>query len=57
MWVGAEMLLTLQQRVSSTPNKKLKCLIDASKCIGIKILTSVMKQKNKIWIGRTKLPL
>jgi hypothetical protein len=32
-------------------------LIDCSKCTGIKILTTVIKQKYKIWIGRTELQL
>jgi hypothetical protein len=32
-------------------------LTDSSKYMGIKILTTVIKQKYKIWIGRTELQL
>jgi hypothetical protein len=47
--------------LSSTTSTKFKLYeiypIEPSKYMRIKILTVVMKQKNKMWIGRTELPL
>jgi hypothetical protein len=28
-----------------------------AKCMGVKILTAVLKEENKFWMWRTKLPL
>jgi hypothetical protein len=59
MSMEAVMALAPKQSASSTVNKKLQEIYHTESIMYIEMqtLTGVVKRKNKMWIGRTELPL